>query len=43
MSKYIKLFETESDYNTFTGSTEFIKPNVSAVISGDTVHYNPNA
>ena len=39
--KYLKKFSNHSDYNTFTGSTEFIKPNVSHCIQENDVHYNP--
>lgn len=41
MSKYLKLFETHSDYTAFTATTEFILPNVSHCINENDVHYNP--
>ena len=41
MSKYLKLFNNHSEYDAFTGSTEFITPNVSLCIEENDVHYNP--
>ena len=44
MSKYIKLFENHTQYETFIGGggdTPFIKPNVSHCIGENHVHYNP--
>jgi hypothetical protein len=41
MSKYLKLFDEESQYQTFTGGTEYILPNVSHVINSTVTHYNP--
>lgn len=41
MSKYLKLFNNHSEYDTFTGSTEFITPNVSHTIQENEVMYNP--
>lgn len=38
--KYIKLFENHSDYESFTGSTDFIEPNVSQCIEENDVHYS---
>lgn len=38
--KYIKLFENHSDYESFTGSTDFIEPNVSQCIVENDVHYS---
>lgn len=37
---YIKLFENHSEYNDFSGSTEYIEPNVSHCIEENDVHYN---
>ena len=39
--KYIKLFETTSDYNAFKQSDDFIAPNVSLIDDNDNVNYNP--
>lgn len=39
--KYIKLFNTHTEYETFTTTTEFIKPNVSSCVQDNEVHYNP--
>ena len=38
--KYLKKFGTHSDYETFTGSTDFIRPNVSVCVNEKEVHYN---
>ena len=38
--KYLKKFNTHSDYETFTGSTDFILPNVSYCVNEDEVHFN---
>ena len=40
MGKYIKTFENISQYEVFTGSTEFIRPNVSHCISDVETYYN---
>lgn len=42
MGKYIKKFEMHADYETYTASTEFIKPCVAFCVSGNDVHYIPN-
>lgn len=39
--KYIKKFEEHSQYDTFTHTNEFIKPNVSLCVQENEVHYNP--
>ena len=39
--KYIKSFENHTEYETFTGTTEFILPNVSLCKQENEVHYNP--
>ena len=39
--KYLKKFNTHSDYETFTGSTDFILPNVSYCVNEDEVHFSP--
>ena len=42
MGKYLKKFETHTQYEAFTATTEFIKPNVSICIDTPSeVHYNP--
>ena len=42
MGKYLKLFETHQQYESYTASTTFIKPNVSFCIdTPNEVHYNP--
>ena len=42
MAKYIKVFQTHNDYVSFTGTQDFILPNVSYCIDQtDIVHYNP--
>lgn len=41
MSKYIKLFETHSAYNTYINSQDKILPNVSLCDDMNEVHYNP--
>ena len=43
MGKYLKLFNNHSQYETFTGSTEFVLPNVSHCITEEHVHYNPTS
>ena len=41
--KYLKLFDTHSNYETFAGDTlnPMIKPNVSHCVQENEVHYNP--
>lgn len=39
--KYIKNFENHTEYEAFTGTTAFIKPNVSLCKEENEVHYNP--
>lgn len=39
--KYLKKFNTYSEYETFTGSTDFILPNVSYCVNEDGVHFSP--
>ena len=41
MGKYLKLFENHTQYEAFTATTEFIKPNVSYCVQDNEVHYNP--
>ena len=39
--KYIKLFETHSEYETYIGGQDVILPNVSYCEDNNCVHYNP--
>lgn len=41
MGKYLKLFETHSEYLAFTQTEDFILPNVSYCEDNNEVHYNP--
>ena len=41
MGKYIKKFDTHSDYEDFIETADFIKPNVSYCVDNVEVHYNP--
>ena len=41
MGKYLKLFDTHTEYDAFTQTEDFIKPNVSHCITENHVHYNP--
>lgn len=41
MGKYLKLFDTHSDYNTYINSQDKILPNVSYCENENEVHYNP--
>ena len=41
MGKYIKLFDTHAEYETFKQTSDFIFPNVSHCIEEQHVHYNP--
>ena len=41
MGKYIKKFDTHSDYEDFIETEDFIKPNVSYCVNDVEVHYNP--
>lgn len=41
MTKYIKLFNNHTQYETFMGSDELMLPNVSHCIEENEVHYNP--
>jgi hypothetical protein len=40
MGKYIKKFDTHSDYEDFIETADFIKPNVSYCVDNVEVHYN---
>lgn len=40
MIKKLKLFQTDSEYTAFTGTTAFVKPNVSHCVQENHVHYN---
>ena len=39
--KYLRLFDEHSQYESFTGTDAFLKPNVSHCIEENEVHYNP--
>ena len=41
MGKYLKLFETHAEYQTYAQSGDMIKPNVSYCEDNNCVHYNP--
>ena len=41
LKKYLKLFNNHDGYEEFTGSTEYIKPNVSRCEEEKHVHYGP--
>ena len=41
LNKYLKFFENHDGYEEFTGSTEYIKPNVSRCEEEKHVHYGP--
>ncbi len=41
MSRYIKLFQNHSAYQTFLSSDDFVRPNVSHCVGENHVHYNP--
>ena len=40
MAKYLKLFDTHAEYESFI-QTDFDKPNVSYCTDNNEVHYNP--
>lgn len=41
MKEYIKLFNNHQEYEAFTSTDKFIRPNVSHCIEENDVHYNP--
>lgn len=41
MSKYLKSFDTHTDYETYKNGQDFITPNVSYCGDANDVHYNP--
>ncbi len=41
MGKYLKKFENHAQYQAFTATAEFIKPNVSYCAQENELHYNP--
>ena len=41
MAKYLKSFNTHSDYLAFTQTANFVLPNVSYCVQQDEVHYTP--
>ena len=44
--KYLKKFQTNADYQTFKGSSDYVKPNLSAIVEStpvimfNSVHFN---
>jgi len=41
MSNYVKLFNTHTEYQTYIGRDDALKPNVSYCEDNNEVHYNP--
>ena len=41
MSKYIKKFESETEYNLFLNGVDFITPNISWCVEENTINYHP--
>ena len=42
MGKYLKLFNVHTEYESFTGTSAFIKPNISVCLDApEEVHFNP--
>ena len=41
MARYFKFFETHSEYQTYTQSSDIVKPNVSYCNDNKELHYNP--
>ena len=39
--KHIKVFNSQTEYNTFKNGSEFSLPNLSVIKNGDIVYYNP--
>ena len=39
--EYIRLFENHSEYEVFTATTEFVRPNISTCKKENDMHYNP--
>ena len=42
MSRYIKTFNTESEYNAYSGGSEFLSPNISYIKGTDKTKYDEN-
>ena len=42
MGKYLKKFDTHSEYSTYINGQDAILPNVSYCVNNKDVHYNPN-
>lgn len=40
--KYLKYFQTESEYTTFKESSDFVLPNVSYAVDSTNIFYNPH-
>lgn len=41
MKRYVRVFQEHEDYSNFTGTEDFMLPNVSYCINENDVHYNP--
>lgn len=39
--KYLKKFQTNTDYQTFKSSSEYVEPNVSVIENDNTIFYEP--
>jgi hypothetical protein len=39
--KYLKLFDSDSQYSDFINSDEFLLPSVGYVVNSELVHFNP--
>lgn len=39
--KHLKKFQTNSDYQTFKGSSDWITPNISVIVEDDTIMFEP--
>jgi len=42
MGRYLRSFDNHTQYTTFTGTSEFVKPNVSLCKQEMELHYNPD-
>ena len=41
MKRYVRVFQEHEDYSNFTGTQDFMLPNVSCCVTENEVHYNP--
>lgn len=39
--KYLKIFQTNADYQTFKSSSEYVAPNISVIENDHTIFYEP--